>query len=223
MRNLIVRTLVGIVFVWVLLECTASQNVWYYILWGVVGILSLWEFFTLLLNHSLKSKALWAVGGTLYIAASIALIFELAPHWPLVIMMLTMVWGNDVGAFLVGISIGKHKMAPKISPKKSWEGFFGGVASTIGIAVGWYYLNPSIGNINGVLEGITLGKWCIVGLIVSLGAVLGDLLESYFKRRIGVKDSGKMLPGHGGMLDRFDATLLATILFYISITLFDLI
>ncbi len=224
MKNLIVRTIVGLIFVWVLLEGTASENVWYYILWGGVGVLSLWEFFSLLLPSSMRNKALWGVVGLLYIALAIYLILELRPQWMLVVMMLTMTWGNDVGAYLVGVTMGRHKMAPKISPKKSWEGFFGGLILASGVAIGWYYLNPiSPGTFRGLFDAVDLWQWGAVGVVVGLGAVVGDLVESYFKRVIGVKDSGKILPGHGGMLDRFDALFMVTPLFYLCALVLNLL
>ncbi len=224
MKNFIVRTIVGIIFVWLLLEGTASENVWYYILWGAVGLLSLWEFFSLLLSRPMRNKVLWGVIGALYIALSIYLIIELKPHWMLVVMMLTMTWGNDVGAYLVGVTMGKHKMAPKISPKKSWEGFFGGLIFAAAVSVGWYYFNPlKLGTFAGVFDMVPLWQWCAVGIVVGLGAVIGDLVESYFKRVIGVKDSGKMIPAHGGMLDRFDALFMVTPLFYLCALLLNMI
>lgn len=111
---------------------------------------------------------------------------------------LFLVWGNDVFAYLVGISIGRHKMCPRLSPKKSWEGFFGGVVGSLAMgALGAY-----------VVEGNYL-VWIGLALVVSLTSVVGDLAESMFKRDAGVKDSGAFIPGHGGMLDRFDALILS--------------
>ena len=111
---------------------------------------------------------------------------------------LFLVWGNDVFAYLVGISIGRHKMCPRLSPKKSWEGFFGGVLGSLAMGVLGAY----------VVEGNYL-VWLGLALVVSLSSVVGDLVESMFKRDAGVKDSGNFIPGHGGMLDRFDALILS--------------
>ena len=109
---------------------------------------------------------------------------------------LFLVWGNDVFAYLVGISIGKHKMCERLSPKKSWEGFFGGVIGSLAMgALGAY-----------IVEGNYI-MWIGLALVVSLSSVVGDLAESMFKRDAGVKDSGAFIPGHGGMLDRFDALI----------------
>lgn len=111
---------------------------------------------------------------------------------------LFIVWGNDVFAYLVGILFGKHKMCVRLSPKKSWEGFFGGVAGSLAMGV-----------LGAYVVGGSVAMWLGLALVVSLTSVLGDLVESMFKREVGVKDSGNIMPGHGGMLDRFDALILS--------------
>ncbi len=222
MKNLIVRSISGIVMVWLLLEATASDNHWYYIAWMGVAALCLVEFITLLSKHTLKHKVLWLVGGVLYIAqAAYFLLLFKELDWKLLVVLLTTVWSNDVGAYLVGISIGKHKMAPRISPKKSWEGFFGGLFFAVLVSVLWFwFVFSKDGYAFGDSTRINVALlWGAMGLFVALAAVVGDLLESYFKRKIGVKDSGKIIPGHGGMLDRFDALLLALPIFYICYTI----
>ena len=115
-----------------------------------------------------------------------------------VFMLFVLIWSSDTFAYLTGKFFGKHKMAPKISPKKTWEGFAGGVVLTLllGFFVEQYF--PEL-----------KGNWMIVGLLVSIFAPLGDLVESLLKRSFGVKDSGKVFPGHGGVLDRFDSVLFA--------------
>lgn len=112
---------------------------------------------------------------------------------------LFIVWGNDVFAYLTGVTIGRHKMCPRISPKKSWEGFVGGVAGAL-----------AMGAIGSVVVGGDMAMWLGLALVVSLTSVLGDLVESMFKREADIKDSGRILPGHGGMLDRFDALLISS-------------
>lgn len=112
---------------------------------------------------------------------------------------LFIVWGNDVFAYLVGIAFGKHKMAPRISPKKSWEGFIGGVAGAM-----------VMGAIGSFVVGGSLGMWLGLAAVVAVTSVFGDLVESMFKREAGIKDSGKIMPGHGGILDRFDALLISS-------------
>lgn len=111
---------------------------------------------------------------------------------------LFLVWGNDVFAYLAGVTMGRHKMCERLSPKKSWEGFVGGVLGSLAV---------------GALAACVLEEsyvvWLGLALIVSLSSVVGDLVESMFKRDAGVKDSGNILPGHGGILDRFDAFILS--------------
>lgn len=121
-----------------------------------------------------------------------------------VLSIILIVWVNDIFAYLVGCSIGKHKMCPTISPKKSWEGFFGGILFAVLFAMGVGYM---------MLGDIYL--WGGLGAVVALAGVAGDLLESMIKREYGVKDSGNLIPGHGGMLDRFDALLLAVPFAYV--------
>jgi phosphatidate cytidylyltransferase len=120
------------------------------------------------------------------------------PH--LLLGFFFLLWTNDTGAYIVGMSIGKHKLWERISPKKTWEGFFGGVILAMGIG---YVISLFYPELNYML-------WMIMGLIIGVFGTLGDLVESAFKRSLDVKDSGSILPGHGGILDRFDAVLLAT-------------
>ena len=112
---------------------------------------------------------------------------------------LFIVWGNDVFAYLTGIAIGKHKMSPRISPKKSWEGFAGGIVGAI-----------AMGAVGSFVVGGSLGMWLGLAAVVAITSVFGDLVESMFKREAGIKDSGKIMPGHGGVLDRFDALLISS-------------
>ncbi len=128
-----------------------------------------------------------------------------------VLMVVFTVWVNDIFAYLVGCSIGKHKMCPTISPKKSWEGLFGGLLFAVGFAMVFGYF----------MEGNIL-LWGGLGLAIALAGVVGDLLESKIKRECGVKDSGTLIPGHGGVLDRFDALLLAAPVAYVYMLIFGL-
>jgi phosphatidate cytidylyltransferase len=115
----------------------------------------------------------------------------------IVLGILTLVWINDTGAYLVGITIGRHRLLERVSPKKSWEGAIGGALLTI--LCGWW-LNP----VMGILDR---KDWLVFAVIVSVFGVLGDLTESLFKRNAGMKDSGSIIPGHGGILDRIDSLL----------------
>lgn len=127
-----------------------------------------------------------------------------------VLAVFVFIWLNDTGAYLFGTLFGKRRLFERISPKKSWEGFFGGmiVALAASQALAWY------------VPEVSWYNWLGLALTVVVFGTWGDLVESLLKRTLGVKDSGKMLPGHGGMLDRFDSLMLAAPAAYIYIRLF---
>lgn len=156
-----------------------------------------------------------ALCGLVYIALPMGM-FTYLPYlsgfgyrpWVLLGMIFT-VWANDVGAYCVGISIGRHKMFERLSPKKSWEGFAGGVVFAVAAA-----------SLVAHFAGFDIYKWAPLGLLISLTSVLGDLVESMLKRSLGIKDSGNSIPGHGGFLDRFDALLLTIPFVFIYFIIF---
>ena len=129
-----------------------------------------------------------------------------------VFFLFVLIWSSDSFAYFTGKFFGKHKMAPKISPKKTWEGFAGGVFFTIilGYFIELYY--PDL-----------RGNYIIVGLLVSVFGPLGDLVESQLKRNFGVKDSGNVIPGHGGILDRLDSFIICVPVVYLYFILEKLI
>src|SRR5206468_1475040 len=116
---------------------------------------------------------------------------------------------SDSGAYAVGSLIGKHKMIPRISPGKTWEGFGGALAVSTGASVLFWWLA------RGKLAGMTLAHAIVLGIILSSAAVVGDLIESVFKREAGVKDSGRFFPGIGGILDLLDSLLFNAPLMYL--------
>jgi phosphatidate cytidylyltransferase len=122
-----------------------------------------------------------------------------------VLMIFIFIWLNDTGAFLIGTWIGKHRLFPRISPHKSWEGFWGGLVVVVTASLLFACC----------LKELLWYQWLIFALITVVSATWGDLMESLLKRTYGVKDSGKILPGHGGMLDRFDSAILASPAVYI--------
>jgi phosphatidate cytidylyltransferase len=150
---------------------------------------------------SAVDDAAWTILGEAWVggggAGAISILALPSQGLRLLILFLLVAAGDDIAAYFVGTAFGRHKMAPSISPAKSWEGLAGGVAGALIVAV---ILIPL---------GTDLGPWEAlgVGAIVAVLAPLGDLVESLVKRELGIKDSGRMLPGHGGMLDRLDAIL----------------
>ena len=129
-------------------------------------------------------------------------------------------WINDAGAYCVGSLLGRHKLFPRISPGKSWEGSIGGGLLVVAAAVLVWYLTTQYGYND---LGLTALEWAGLGLVIVVFGTWGDLIESLFKRTLGIKDSGNILPGHGGMLDRFDSTLMAVpaaVVYLYTLTLF---
>lgn len=129
------------------------------------------------------------------------------PYFALAIFVL--IWINDTGAYCIGSLLGKHRLFERISPKKSWEGFGGGLVCAILISQAFAYLLPTY----------SAAQWLGLSIVVVVFGTWGDLIESLLKRQLGIKDSGHLLPGHGGMLDRFDSVLLAIPASYIYIEL----
>lgn len=151
----------------------------------------------------LASQALLSyiyVGGGLALTATLFMSY----HKWVALLMFLMIWLNDTGAYLVGTAIGRHKMSPRLSPKKSWEGFAGGLVlcTVTPLFVRWLTLLCG-----GYFPDMSTPALCLTGAAVSILATWGDLFESMIKRSTGVKDSGKLIPGHGGILDRIDSLL----------------
>lgn len=158
--------------------------------------------------------------GQLYIALPLGLMsmyYTLADGTALLLAMFVMIWLSDTGAFVTGSLIGKHKLFPRISPGKTWEGFFGGIAFVIASAFVMKYCFPTY------FESVSIAGLIGMGIVVAAFATWGDLVESLIKRTLGVKDSGTLLPGHGGILDRIDSLLLvipASLIYLITFTLY---
>lgn len=155
-------------------------------------------------RNSAKSLAM-TLYGLLYIAMPFALISPLAFHPEkyqsmLVLGIFIIIWTNDTGAYCFGMLFGRHRLYERISPKKSWEGFIGGALVAVGVSL---LLAHFFGDV------LSRSQWVIVAVLTVVIGTLGDLVESQFKRTIGIKDSSNLLPGHGGILDRFDSIILA--------------
>ncbi len=265
MKNFFIRTLTAGAFVAILLGCTYRSQISFCILFFIITILGLWEFYSLAeKGGSFPQKVTGTiVGAILYASVSliwmdthnlhiafiipflfyvfiipllfIILIIELfrkkenpfrnisftllgivyiavpfsfltyintidgAYNYQVLFGIFFLLWSNDAGAYIVGSLIGKHKLFPRISPGKTWEGSIGGAIICYGIVFiisNWY-------------TSISFADWIVVATILIVMGTLGDLVESLLKRSVNVKDSGKLLPGHGGILDRFDSLLMA--------------
>lgn len=154
--------------------------------------------------------------GWMYIPFSIGLLYgigyqkflyangEIVYNGLLVLAIFILIWANDTFAYLTGRWLGKRPLFSRISPAKTIEGSIGGLILTIVVAVGIFYWQHQF----------TLVQYCFLAVIVSVGATLGDLIESMLKRSLNIKDSGNLIPGHGGILDRMDATLITAWLVY---------
>lgn len=145
--------------------------------------------------------------GQMWVVIPLCVLFFLwIPQQPaMVLAFLILIWMSDTAAYVFGSLFGKHKLAPKISPGKTWEGFLCSCVFTVGLAIGLSYI-PFFQQ-----TGMPLWGWIVFALIIQVFGLMGDLTESLFKRKAGVKDSGNIIPGHGGVLDRVDSILFATI------------
>jgi phosphatidate cytidylyltransferase len=184
--------------------------------WMLGGFLATFLFaFLLYLVASTRAPATVAIGGTVLGASWIGfglgfllLLRELPQHGRLVAFaVLIAVWADDTAAYLVGRALGRHKFSPALSPAKTWEGFLAGTAAAIAAAFVIFYKQ----------HFLTIGESIALGVIVAVAAALGDLFESAVKRDMQVKDSGRLLAGHGGVLDRVDAFLFALPAAYFAI------
>lgn len=141
---------------------------------------------------------------------------QIAYHWMLPMSVFVFLWVNDTGAYCTGSLLGRHKLFPRVSPGKSWEGSIGGgifvlIAAAIisQFAAAGSPLGSASQELSTLNTQLSTLKWLGLGLVVVFFGTWGDLVESLFKRTLGIKDSGNILPGHGGMLDRFDSSLMA--------------
>jgi phosphatidate cytidylyltransferase len=142
--------------------------------------------------------------GIIYVAVPFALLHKCVYirgeySYQIVLGMLFLLWASDTGAYFAGTKFGRHKLFERVSPKKSWEGSIGGFLTAMALAVGLAIF----------YDDLRTWEWLVLAAIIVVSGTYGDLVESLFKRSIDIKDSGTMIPGHGGFLDRFDGLLLA--------------
>lgn len=266
MKNFIVRTITGIIFVAAIVSCFLNPMAMV-VLFALVTGLTVWEFTGIVNEHvaaTTLNRVICTVAGVwfflamfgfcwgivnsavflvylftimylviselylkhenpinnwaytmlsqMYIAMPLSLINVLAfmgsadgevhYNYVLPLSVFVFLWVNDSGAYCCGSLLGRHKLFPRVSPGKSWEGSIGGAVLVVVVA---YVISQLLGT----SSPLTALEWMGLGLVVVIFGTWGDLVESLFKRTLGIKDSGNILPGHGGMLDRFDSSLMA--------------
>jgi phosphatidate cytidylyltransferase len=170
-------------------------------------IASVWIGAGFALSHLSFKRYLLFVSGALYISLAISILLSWSEQPFLIFWLLMIVWSTDVGAYIIGSKLGGPKLAPRISPSKTWSGFTGGTLAAILVC---YF----VGTRNDYTLGLSIPLPISI-LLLSITGQIGDLIESAVKRYFNVKDSGTIIPGHGGLLDRLDSLLLVTIIYYL--------
>ena len=189
-----------------------------------IGFLIIIVITNILLGFSLLKKKLFSFSilknrflGHFYLVGSLVIFFSMSnvsgTYNPLIVFcFLSLIWISDSAAYVFGVSFGKRPLLKSVSPKKSIEGFVGGIIFSIILALIFnFYLNTNF----------SLIQWLIIGVLTSILGTLGDLVQSQFKREAGVKDSGKWLPGHGGLYDRMDSIIFTAPFIYLLIIIFN--
>ena len=208
MKEFSKRAFYGTIYVVIMLAGLLYSELTFHILFVVILILSIHE----MIKLTNKKNQVFAIT---YVLFPLVLVHFIKIE--LILLMFLFTWIFDTFAYLVGVSIGKKRIMPKISPKKSWEGFFGGLIATF--IISWVILKPIItihfSWIIKIYEDPNTKIFIVFALIIPFTATAGDLIESYYKRIAKVKDSGKLIPGHGGILDRMDAFLITIPILFI--------
>lgn len=211
----VLLTLCGMILSWLmfsavsLFACTSYYlpSVYLACLYGLVLMLAIVSELFKKADNPIRNWGL-LLAGQVMVALPFALMNVLFAHSNMLLLCLfILIWLNDTGAYCVGSLIGKHKMFNRVSPGKSWEGFVGGTLFTM--LAGWLFLSDPL---HLELQDMNYHWWqsLLIAMTVVVFGTLGDLIESLTKRTLGIKDSGNVIPGHGGLLDRFDSILLAT-------------
>jgi phosphatidate cytidylyltransferase len=190
---------------------------------SVVIVLPFFVFIAALFNNTSNAitNLVFTLAGIIYVVLPFSLLMHIAcidqafagvmaPYnFHYVLGIICLIWISDVSAYLVGSLIGKHKLYERISPGKTWEGTIGATILTIACSFLIHHFFPEL----------ALKHWVVIAVLVSVFGTIGDLVESMFKRQAGIKDSGKIMPGHGGILDRFDSLLFVAPFVYAYLTL----
>jgi len=191
----------------------AARRGWHDIVIVVCGIATLYWIVigtpAVLMRRQPASPVMRAIAGWIVLLGAFVAIAALQSRSPwLALGAMAIVWIADIAAYFTGRRFGRHKLAPRISPGKTWEGAYGGVAAVVVYAFALLLVAPRAG-FGARLDSGSVALWIVFSAVLAGFSIVGDLHESLLKRRAGVKDSGTLLPGHGGMLDRIDALLAA--------------
>ena len=195
------RLIFGLIFISILWFATLYSVASCSILFSIIGLICIYEMYQLRIGKSKLIPLVYII--TPFILIQILIwkylsinIYDNIVWMPEVILYLfALTWTFDTFAYLFGVKFGKHKILPSISPKKSWEGFIGGLIFTTILAI--------------FIFGENINKILMYSVLIPISATLGDFIESYYKRKAMAKDSGNLIPGHGGMLDRMDSLLIS--------------
>lgn len=198
-------------------QCSQYSAFWYVVLGMVLFGSFIYELFSKaeipMENWGRTLVSLVMISLPFSLIANMLRLGEWEVHRWVVLALFVCIWANDTGAYCVGSLIGRHKMFPRVSPGKSWEGLVGGFVFSL---LAGYIFSLCVAD-------YALWQWLLIALFCSVFGTFGDLLESLLKRTMGIKDSGKFLPGHGGVLDRFDSVLLAAPSIWILLMIFSLV
>jgi|TARA_B100001939_G_scaffold190834_1_gene164189 phosphatidate cytidylyltransferase len=216
MNELLKRVFFGAIYVVIMWFGTAFSEKTFQILFLILGIWSIYEMWKLRKGKT-KLVAILIVIIPFFIIQIFGMTDSNYPEMPfnpsIVLLMFILTWTFDSFAYLVGKKLGRTKILPSISPKKSWEGFFGGYLFCILAGSLSYFIFKDY------FKHISTLSYVLIIIILPFSATTGDFIESYYKRKAGVKDSGKIIPGHGGILDRMDAFLITIPVIYIIINI----
>lgn len=195
------RLIFGLIFISILWFATLYSEISCSILFSIIGLICMYEMYQLRIGKTKLIPLIYII--TPFILIQILIwkyltinIYNSIVWMPEVILYLfALTWTFDTFAYIFGVKFGKHKILPSISPKKSWEGFIGGLIFTTILAI--------------FIFGENINKILMYSVLIPISATIGDFIESYYKRKAMAKDSGNLIPGHGGMLDRMDSFLIS--------------